>query len=98
MKTKKNNQERPKWFTGAWYKTGDIVQNPFSGELYELTGPELSMYNFIKGAEYTISINLEKTGDFYVEDPALVRLQKDMIKGLNWFRSENPTAYMTLLD
>ena len=55
---KKNKQEKPKWFTGAWYKTGDIVQNPFSGELYELTGPELSMYNFIKGAEYTISINL----------------------------------------
>ena len=56
------------------------------------------MYNFIKGAEYTISINLEKTGDFYVEDPALVRLQKDMIKGLDWFRSTNPSAYMTLLD
>ena len=95
---KKNKQEKPKWFTGAWYKTGDIVQNPFSGELDELTGPELSMYNFIKGAEYTISINLEKTGDFYVEDPALVRLQKDMIKGLDWFRQHNVEAYMILLD
>ena len=97
MKTK-NKQEKPKWFTGAWYVTGDTVTNPFSGETYELTGPELSMYNFIKGAEYTISINLEKTGDFYVEDPALVRLQKDMIKGLDLFRSENSKAYMVLLD
>ena len=91
-----NKQERPKWFNGAWYKTGDVVQNPFSGELYELTGPELSMYNFIKGAEYTININT--TDDFYIEDPSIVKLQKDMIKGLDWFRSENPTAYMTLLD
>ena len=95
---KKNKQERPKWFTGAWYEKGDIVQNPFSGELYELTGPELSMYNFIKGAEYTISVNLQNSGDFYVEDPAMVKLQKEMIKGIEWFRSENRSAYMTLLD
>ena len=56
------------------------------------------MYDFIKGADYTLSINAEKSGDFYIEDPAMVKLQKDMIKGLDWFRSENPTAYMTLLD
>ena len=99
MKTKKTNkQERPKWFKGAWYKQGDIVENPFTGEMYLLSGPELSMYDFIKGAEYTISIHQQKSGDFYIEDPAIVKLQKDMIKGLDWFRSENPTAYMTLLD
>ena len=97
MKTK-NKQEKPKWFDGAWYKTGDIVQNPFSGEQYELTGPELSMYNFIKGAEYTINVSLERSGDFYVEDPTMVKLQKEMIKGLDWFRSENSKAYMVLLD
>ena len=46
MKTKKKNkQEKPDWFHGAWYKTGDIVTNPFSGEFCELTGPELSMYD-----------------------------------------------------
>lgn len=98
MKTKKKNkQEKPNWFHGAWYKTGDIVTNPFSGEFCELTGPELSMYDFIKGAEYTLAIH---TGDdlFGIKDPAMVKLQKDMIKGLDWFRSENPTAYMTLLD
>ena len=100
MKTKKTNnkQERPKWFKGAWYKTGDIVENPFSGEFCELTGPELSMYDFIKGAEYTIAIHQQQTGDFYIEDPMLVKLQKDMIKALDWFRSANSSAYMVLLD
>tara|TARA_Y100000401_G_scaffold75914_1_gene61736 strand:+ start:204 stop:500 length:297 start_codon:yes stop_codon:yes gene_type:complete len=98
MKTKKKNkQEKPDWFHGAWYKTGDIVENPFSGEFCELTGPELSMYDFIKGAEYTLAIHAGNN-DFYVQDPSMVKLQKDMIKGIDWFRSQNPTAYMTLLD
>ncbi len=99
MKTKTNKQNKPKWFHGAWYKTGDIVTNPFSGEMYELTGPELSMYDFIKGAEYTLTIHdrdiFDNSG---IQDPSMVKLQKDMIKALDWFRSENPTAYMTLLD
>ena len=99
MKKKiKNKQERPKWFKGAWYKSGDIVQNPFSGEFCELTGPELSMYDFIKGAEYTLAIHAGEENDFYVTDPSMVRLQKDMIKALDWFRSANSSAYMTLLD
>ena len=98
MKKMKNKQEKPKWFKGIWYKDGDVVENPFTGEKYLLSGPELSMYDFIKGAEYTIAVNYEKTGDFFVEDPAIVKLTNDMRKGLDWFRSENPTAYMTLLD
>ena len=28
----------------------------------------------------------------------MVKLQKEMIKGLDWFRSQNSKAYMTLLD
>ena len=96
MKTQTNKQEKPKWFKGAWYDKGDTVTNPFSGEEYTLTGPELSMYDFIKGAEYTLAIH---AGDHpFIEDPSMVKLQKDMIKGLDWFRSENSKAYMTLLD
>ena len=95
---KKNKQEKPKWFKGAWYYEGGTVENPFTGEPAKLTGPELSMYDFIKGAEYTISVNQQNSGDFYIEDPAMVKLQKDMIKGLDWFRSENSKAYMVLLD
>ena len=95
MKTKKKNkQEKPDWFHGAWYETGDIVTNPFSGEFVELTGPELSMYDFIKGAEYTINVQFNNE----IMHPDTVNLQKDMIKGINWFRKTNPVAYMTLLD
>ena len=94
----KNKQEKPKWFKGTWYTQGDIVKNPFSGAKCLISGPELSMYDFIKGAEYTLAVNAQNSGDFYIEDPAMVKLQKDMIKAIDWFRSENPTAYMTLLD
>ena len=93
-----NKQEKPKWFTGVWYLTGDTVKNPFSGETYDLTGPELSMYDFIQGAQYTIEMNMQKTGEFYVEDPIITKLIDDQRKGIDWFRSENPKAYMVLLD
>ena len=91
MKTK---QEKPKWFTGAWYDTGDTVRNPFSGDSCELTGPELSMYDFIKGAEYTIAVQFDND----ILHPDVARISDDMRKGLDWFRQENPKAYMTLLD
>lgn len=96
MKKMKNKQEKPNWFTGAWYYEGDTVENPYTGEPAELTGPELSMYDFIKGAEYTLAVHAGHHP--FIEDPAMVKLQKDMIKGLDWFRSENSSAYMTLLD
>ena len=91
MKTK---QEKPKWFTGAWYNTGDTVKNPFSGDSCKLTGPELSMYDFIKGAEYTIAVQFDND----ILHPDVARISDDMRKGLDWFRQENPQAYMTLLD
>ena len=95
---KNKEQKKPKWFTGVWYDNGDVVTNPFSGETYELTGPELSMYDFIQGAQYTIEMYMQKTGEFYVEDPIITNLIKDQRKGLDWFRSENSKAYMVLLD
>ena len=55
------------------------------------------MYDFIKGAEYTINIHAHKNNN-YIEDPAIIKLQEEMYMGIDWFRSENPTAYMTLLD
>ena len=86
----KNNL--PKWFNGEVYKEGDTVKNPFSGETYDLTAEELSMYDLIKGAEYL----LEYKGG--VLDPATSGIQRDMIKGLDWFREHNAKAYMVLLD
>ena len=51
MISKKKEQTLPKWFKGMIYKEGETVTNPFSGESYELTGVELSLYDFIIGCQ-----------------------------------------------
>ena len=57
MSTKKNKKvkivdtELPKWYDGAKYTEGDLVENPFTGEQAILTPNELAMYDLIKGAE-----------------------------------------------
>ena len=47
-------QKLPKWFTGELYTHGAEVTNPFSGESYELTAEELSIYDFIIGCQAVI--------------------------------------------
>ena len=86
---KKQNTKLPKWFKGQLYDKGDTVKNPFSGEVCELNNVELSMYDFIIGSQMVFEMA-----------PKSVTKQKvvDFQKGLDWFRSNNPTAYMTLLD
>jgi hypothetical protein len=88
MKTK----ELPKWFNGELYPTGDTVTNPFSGDKYELNAAELSMYDFIIGTQVLI----EAEGGIF--NPETIKLQRQMAKGLSWFRSANAEAYMVLLD
>ena len=80
----------PKWFEGEVYTKGDTVRNPFSGETYELNAEELSMYDLIMGCQFIIEMNKgwERTSG----------VQNDMRKGLDWFRKNNPKAYMVLLD
>ena len=92
---KKKEQVKPKWFDGVVYQEGTIVRNPFSGETYELNALELSIYDFIIGA----NITLEKAYDRQ-EKPSkkLQKITKDLYKGLDWFRSNNVKAYMVLLD
>ena len=46
-----NKQEMPKWFNGQVYSEGDTVSNPFTGDSFELTAEELSMYDLIMGAQ-----------------------------------------------
>ena len=91
---KNKEQKKPKWFTGVWYNDGDVVENPFTGEKSLLSGPELSMYDFIKGAEYTIAVQFDND----ILHPEVAKISNDMRKGLDWFRVQNPSAYMTLLD
>lgn len=90
MKTKK--QILPKWFNGEVYEVGDEVRNPFSGERYTLTAKELSMYDLIMGCQ----LMMEMRGGPFSE--ATGEIQKDMSRGLSWFRNNNAKAYMVLLD
>ena len=74
----------PNWFNGELYKEGGTVRNRFSGEEYELNNIELSMYDFIMGAQMFGNMS-DKMID-------------DVQKALSWFRKHNPKAYMVLLD
>ena len=77
----------PKWFNGDVYTKGGSVRNPFSGEEYYLNAQELSMYDFIKGAEFVMA-----SGNFPES------LSNDFSKALDWFSTNNIDAYMHLLD
>ena len=87
MKTK-SKQKLPSWFNGELYEEGGTVQNRFSGEEYELNNVELSMYDFVMGASITCEMGIFNTPNHI----------KELRKGLDWFRKNNPKAYMVLLD
>ena len=88
MNMKIKEQKLPKWFKGELYKEGAIVRNRFSGEEYELNNVELSMYDFVIGA----TMVMEMSGGYKHTNVNELR------KGLDWFRKNNPKAYMVLLD
>ena len=88
MNKEKIEQPVPKWFNGVIYDKGDIVANRFSGEEIELNNVELSMYDFVMGASITVEMGMFNT-------PKHVQ---DLRKGLSWFRTHSPEAYMVLLD
>jgi hypothetical protein len=77
----------PLWFNGKIYKEGGIVENRFSGEEYELNNIELSMYDLIMGATIVLEMGVEND-----------EIIKTIRKGLDWFRKNNPKAYIVLLD
>ena len=77
----------PKWFNGQVYEEGDTVTNRFGGDSCYLNAEELSMYDFIIGASTLMEIGMYAPKNI-----------DDMRKGLDWFRSNNPSAYMVLLD
>jgi len=89
MTLKKKQQTLPKWFKGMIYKEGDTVTNPFSGESYELTGVELSLYDFIIGCQMVFDS---------VPNTMTSKRIDEFQKALMWFRQNNPEAYYVLLD
>ncbi len=84
---KETKQKLPKWFTGSLYTEGLIVENPFSKEEYKLNNIELSIYDLLMGISYI--------GDHRGWDDEMINIHH---KCLNWFRKNNPKAYMILLD
>ena len=62
------------------------VINPFSKESYRLSPVEEAVYSVIMGSQMIPG---------YITNP---ELQKDVRKGLDWFRENNAKAYMVLLD
>jgi len=77
----------PSWFHGELYEEGGTVRNRFSGEEYELNNVELSMYDFVIGSSMVMEMGVH-------HDSLVIELRK----GLDWFRKNNPKAYMVLLD
>tara|TARA_B100000925_G_scaffold119576_1_gene88798 strand:+ start:782 stop:1003 length:222 start_codon:yes stop_codon:yes gene_type:complete len=71
------------------YTKGEKVTNPFSGESYELTGLELSIYDFIMGCQMVFD-----------SAPSTMTTKRitEFRKALDWFRTNNPEAYYVLLD
>ena len=88
-KQKKSDQSLPNWFNGELYSEGGIVTNPFSGESYELTAVELSMYDFIIGSQTAFDILPHLATDKRINE---------FHEALRWFRENNPKAYYVLLD
>jgi len=83
------------WFEGELYTEGANVQNRFTGEEITLNAEELSVYDFIMGAEMYLGMQLE--GDDKLESSDIKFLKENMHKGIKWFRSTNLKAYKILL-
>ena len=79
----------PKWFNGEVYTEGATVQNRFGGDSCYLNAEELSLYDFIMGCSMVFETMPTKASN---------KMLDEFHKGLNWFRKNNPEAYMTLLD
>ena len=58
----KTSKPLPKWFDGKVYTKGDTVSNPYTGDKAELSAEELSMYDLIKGAEFTRNYTILQKG------------------------------------
>ena len=86
--SKTKEQKLPKWFDGQVYDKGAVVQNRFGGAEIELNNIELYMYDFVMGASITAEMGIFNTPNHI----------KELRKGLDWFRKNNPEAYMVLLD
>ena len=91
----KENQPIPKWFNGEIYGEGAVVKNPFSGDTCKLNAKELSMYDFVVGANRVLEMLYDNKAE---PNDRIEKLYDDLYKGLDWFKKYNAKAYMILLD
>ena len=95
---KKNKQKIPKWFEGTIYEEGNEVQNPFSEEKYKLNAIELSIYDFVIGANLVLEMHYDDKTITLADNDRVKKITEDLYKGLDWFRENNMEAYWILLD
>jgi len=93
MENEINEINLPGWFDGEVYSEGGTVTNPYSGESCYLNAKELSMYDFIKGAE--MLLNKQVNSDGIQVDSKLGDL---FYAAIWWFKDNSPKNYMILLD
>ncbi len=86
------NTQLPDWFKGEVYEKGEVATNPYSQESIELNNVELSIYDFILGATMWLYYHSDDDSQ-NVSDT-----QRDLDKGIEWFKKVNPEAYIVLLD
>ena len=91
MEYKPNPNKVPKWFDGVIYEDGGHVTNPFTGAGVDLTNVELSVYDFIKGAEAVLNHTALPASE-------AKKLTRTFRRALSWFGNANSEAYMVLLD
>ena len=58
----KTQKPLPKWFDGQVYTEGNTVSNPYTGKTADLSAEELSMYDLIRGAEFTRNYKILQKG------------------------------------
>jgi len=91
------NQKLPYWFTNnigqtdygmedvKTYDNGDIVIN-WEGKEIELNNIELTMYHYLMGAKKILENGMDE------------KVWSTYKRGIDWFRKNNPKAYMELFD
>jgi len=83
------------------YKEGGVVQNPFTGQSYELNALELSIYDYLMGCQIIatkLDAKWEETLNSNDLNPQAKPFWDVVRQGLAWFRRYNAEAYMILLD
>ena len=79
----------PDWFDGEIYEEGGEVTNPFNGVTAELNSVELSIYDFIIGAQLLLELNPSELSD---------NAKDQLYQSLIWFKENNEELSETLIN